>query len=193
MLNSLIRHFSIVIHITFDYISYFSTPLVPESTSLLFYAPWTLFGIYLLFNLFFNWHMCAFVESGSPPFPANYYNAESPSSSEFPTCKKCRRLKPPRTHHCSICNKYVLAMDHHCPKITIASDFTAMNVSCCFRCLLDRNSSCFSIDCLWIVLLQHCLQWLPKIMRQNSSRVLFTMIMSGSILIAFCLRLYQQV
>ncbi|KAK2585867.1 hypothetical protein KPH14_010460 [Odynerus spinipes] len=30
-------------------------------------------------------------------------------------CKKCIKPKPPRTHHCSICNKCVLKMDHHCP------------------------------------------------------------------------------
>ncbi len=30
-------------------------------------------------------------------------------------CKKCISPKPPRTHHCSVCNACVLKMDHHCP------------------------------------------------------------------------------
>jgi len=30
-------------------------------------------------------------------------------------CKKCQAVKPPRAHHCHICNRCVLAMDHHCP------------------------------------------------------------------------------
>ena len=30
-------------------------------------------------------------------------------------CPKCNDVKPPRTHHCSICRKCVMRMDHHCP------------------------------------------------------------------------------
>lgn len=30
-------------------------------------------------------------------------------------CKKCSTAKPPRAHHCSICQRCVLKMDHHCP------------------------------------------------------------------------------
>ena len=30
-------------------------------------------------------------------------------------CKKCDAPKPPRTHHCSVCKRCVLKMDHHCP------------------------------------------------------------------------------
>ncbi|KAJ7630941.1 DHHC palmitoyltransferase-domain-containing protein [Roridomyces roridus] len=30
-------------------------------------------------------------------------------------CRKCWGPKPERTHHCSVCGKCVLKMDHHCP------------------------------------------------------------------------------
>mmetsp|Transcript_47350 Transcript_47350/g.34646 ORF Transcript_47350/g.34646 Transcript_47350/m.34646 type:complete len:134 (+) Transcript_47350:425-826(+) len=29
-------------------------------------------------------------------------------------CDKCREVKPVRTHHCSVCGKCALGMDHHC-------------------------------------------------------------------------------
>lgn len=34
--------------------------------------------------------------------------------STYKTCKKCYSIKAPRTHHCSICNRCILKMDHHC-------------------------------------------------------------------------------
>ena len=30
-------------------------------------------------------------------------------------CRKCRSFKPSRAHHCSICRRCVIKMDHHCP------------------------------------------------------------------------------
>ena len=33
------------------------------------------------------------------------------------SCPKCEMIKPARTHHCSICDRCVFHMDHHCPWI----------------------------------------------------------------------------
>ena len=32
-------------------------------------------------------------------------------------CQKCKRYKPPRSHHCRVCKRCVLRMCHHCPWI----------------------------------------------------------------------------
>eukprot|EP00768_Dysnectes_brevis_P004304 gnl/Dysnectes_brevis/3089_a3839_861.p1 GENE.gnl/Dysnectes_brevis/3089_a3839_861~~gnl/Dysnectes_brevis/3089_a3839_861.p1 ORF type:complete len:291 (-),score=5.05 gnl/Dysnectes_brevis/3089_a3839_861:67-939(-) len=59
---------------------------------------------YLTINVALNYLLCMFTKPGSPP----------ESASIFPQCTKCSMPKPPRTHHCSVCNKCCLLYDHHC-------------------------------------------------------------------------------
>lgn len=39
----------------------------------------------------------------------------SGSGSDLKRCLKCSGPKPPRCHHCKVCRRCVLKMDHHCP------------------------------------------------------------------------------
>ncbi|KAL0411809.1 UNVERIFIED_CONTAM: putative protein S-acyltransferase 14 [Sesamum latifolium] len=41
-------------------------------------------------------------------FPAD------PENRRIRFCRKCNQFKPPRCHHCSVCGRCVLKMDHHC-------------------------------------------------------------------------------
>lgn len=59
-------------------------------------------GHWLLINVTFHYYMAAFTPVGVPP-NKEVYEAVS-------ICKKCISPKPPRTHHCSVCNKCVLNM-----------------------------------------------------------------------------------
>eukprot|EP00468_Gymnochlora_sp_CCMP2014_P009955 CAMPEP_0167747166 /NCGR_PEP_ID=MMETSP0110_2-20121227/4131_1 /TAXON_ID=629695 /ORGANISM="Gymnochlora sp., Strain CCMP2014" /LENGTH=66 /DNA_ID=CAMNT_0007632039 /DNA_START=193 /DNA_END=390 /DNA_ORIENTATION=- len=34
---------------------------------------------------------------------------------DIPQCDKCKLPKPERAHHCSVCGRCTLKMDHHCP------------------------------------------------------------------------------
>ncbi|XP_033606340.1 palmitoyltransferase ZDHHC16 isoform X2 [Cryptotermes secundus] len=76
-------------------------------------SPWVtvlliIVGHWLLVNICFHYYMAANTLPGYPPEGALIPEAAS-------ICKKCIAPKPPRTHHCSVCNKCVLKMDHHCP------------------------------------------------------------------------------
>ena len=77
----------------------------------------------------------------------------------FRYCKKCQNVKPPRTHHCSICGKCVMKMDHHCP-------WTG-------NCIGLKNYKYFICFLFWTVvaclhvfistpLINHNIAWIPR-------------------------------
>lgn len=88
-------------------------------------------------------------------------------------CKRCKAFKPVRAHHCSICGRCVVKMDHHCPwvnncvgignhKLFLLFIFW-VNIVCCYAIILIifRFFSCMSADtqCLsaWEVIHILCL------------------------------------
>lgn len=74
---------------------------------------YVLYGHYLLVMICFNYFCGVYTSPGTAPKVPNF----DPSAVKhgWKVCHKCEAPKPPRAHHCRICNKCVLKMDHHCP------------------------------------------------------------------------------
>ncbi|KAG0416275.1 Palmitoyltransferase PFA3, partial [Dictyocoela roeselum] len=53
------------------------------------------------------------------------------------TCMICHAYKPPRSHHCHVCNRCFLKMDHHCPQLGKCIEFHNYK---CFVQFLAANS-----------------------------------------------------
>lgn len=80
-------------------------------------------GLWLLFNVLFNYLSCIFTPPGSPSAPLTedaLRRAHAHRDGQAPRpgagegfslwCKKCDAPKPLRAHHCHVCKKCVLGM-----------------------------------------------------------------------------------
>ncbi|KAF2397816.1 zf-DHHC-domain-containing protein, partial [Trichodelitschia bisporula] len=85
-------------------------------------------GVFFFLMLIWSYTTAVFTDPGSPSIhtaeytslpsqePPHVYTAvtaKSTGGTRF--CKKCQAPKPDRAHHCSVCKRCVLKMDHHCP------------------------------------------------------------------------------
>lgn len=48
-------------------------------------------------------------------YATNREIAADPSVPFKKYCRRCKAYKPQRAHHCSICGRCIVKMDHHCP------------------------------------------------------------------------------
>ncbi|KAK2572587.1 Palmitoyltransferase ZDHHC16 [Acropora cervicornis] len=70
-------------------------------------TPWSVFHLvtahWLLINIVFHYFKAVLTSPGEVP---KHSNLEDVNSGRFHICKKCIQIKPPRTHHCSVCKSF---------------------------------------------------------------------------------------
>lgn len=95
--------FTVNYYITFNPLS----GIIFKSFSLLAFNP-------LAFMVIVTHTRSMLTNPGYVPIPFKSMKIIDESSKES-YCQKCHNPRPPRSHHCKICNKCTLKMDHHCP------------------------------------------------------------------------------
>merc|ERR1711957_831788 len=72
-------------------------------------------SVYHLFfmNLLISFYQCVMTDPGLVPPNWGFYMGDETKRRRY--CKMCNVWKPDRTQPCSICNRCILNMDHHCP------------------------------------------------------------------------------
>lgn len=122
----------------------------------------TILGVFLVVNLFYNYLKAICTDPGLPPEwdsealledgEEEVLSFEAVASGEVKPrkvarrCGKCNRQKPVRTHHCSVCKRCVLKMDHHCPWINNCVGFNNYRYFCLFLMYLG-------LCCLFVMIM----------------------------------------
>lgn len=91
------------------------------------------------------------VDDGGRPAWMGMTTVTAKSTGKPRFCKKCRCVKPDRSHHCSSCGRCVLKMDHHCP--WLATCVGLRNYKPFILFLVYTSLFCwwaFTISSLWV-------------------------------------------
>ena len=132
--------YTITLFLLYTYISVIKT-IIPEyknQKKILLSQFISISTLIELFYILFNFFLATLIKPGSiiDIINSKYYKKNNPyyskdlilpqmtfrinnnnNNKNWKKCKFCKLIKPLRTHYCSICNKCIFKMDHHCPWI----------------------------------------------------------------------------
>lgn len=90
-------------------------------------------------------------EDDDPSMPTDMSTVTAKSTGKPRYCKKCRTVKPDRTHHCSTCKKCVLKMDHHCPWLATCVGLRNYKAFLLFLVYTSLFCwTCFGVSAVWV-------------------------------------------
>lgn len=128
----------------------------------------TSLGLFSLFNIFWNYLLAIATRAGTPEpneeeeLGIKCYK-ENATHFDWNYCRRCRCVKPPHAHHCRVCGKCILHMDHHCPWVS--------------NCVGLKNYRFFVLFMFWVIwglfflFIHYCWPvWFSKVPRSQLTR-----------------------
>ncbi len=110
------------------------------------------FHVFLATMILFTHTKAMITDPGSVPRKAQPVN-HSQSSNGNMGCQQCRAFKPASSHHCKICKRCIVRMDHHCPWLN--------------NCVGINNNKLYVQFCVYVTM--HCLYCLTIIVLRYRS------------------------
>mmetsp|Transcript_10237 Transcript_10237/g.23083 ORF Transcript_10237/g.23083 Transcript_10237/m.23083 type:complete len:355 (-) Transcript_10237:111-1175(-) len=126
-------------NVTFTYLVYVLPQI--ESLGIVGKLLLTLVGATLLINILYNYFFAITLDAGRPPdYSQQLTESAEAGQKPFKKCAKCGLSKPPRAHHCSVCRRCILKMDHHCPWVNNCVGYGNYRYFCLFMLWMALGS-----------------------------------------------------
>lgn len=113
----------------YNYYIFFNDSFLPGGLKAIKYIISILFYFCVIMTI-----ICHILTICTDPGSLDYDLVSQLKPKEKTFCSKCKRDRPLRAHHCSICNKCFMKMDHHCPWVFNCVGFGNQKIFFLFVC-----------------------------------------------------------
>jgi palmitoyltransferase len=137
---------------------------------------------YVSFGVFFNYYLAAGTDPGL--IPSDFIEYADTAVDRVSYCGTCKLPRPERCHHCSLCGRCVLKMDHHCPWINGCVGYHNQRYFFCFLLYLLSGTTYCGImlsHLYWFHAAASTAKYEPV---SRSVMITFTFVLVGSIFLA---------
>ncbi|EDV40423.2 uncharacterized protein Dana_GF23939 [Drosophila ananassae] len=88
-------------------------PQIISTGSVIYFLLWLL-SLFIAYNIIANLLAAHFTDTSVGSLPKERQNPKPHEEHMWHFCYKCKKMVPPRSWHCKLCNVCILKRDHHC-------------------------------------------------------------------------------